>query len=213
MKNIEKLNEYPFQWLDELISVQLNPERNSLQKLSDADLKTAENKLSFEIWNVLNWLKVRAFGRSEKKVRALVVYFHDTTVTLIKQSQRNMADCEESKAAALSEQIIVSLEEMQLEVERRYSKYLEGENPGNTNKDTSASCFKVLCRMSVDQLGILIKAADDIKLIFSRSLSLIFRSLVPFLSTEKIKNISWMSMRKSTYQFELREGYLTKFQR
>jgi hypothetical protein len=202
MKNSEIINQYPFQWLDELIMVKLNPERNNLQKLSKADIRSAENKLSFEIWQAMNWIKVRSFDRSEKKLKTLVIYFQETTETLITQAKRNMADCTIAEAASLSEQIIISLEEMQRDFEQRYKKYLPEPKLSEAGSDREETYFKVLCRLSVDQLGILIKAADDIKLIFSRSLSLIFRSLVPFLSTEKMKNISWMSMRKSTYQFE-----------
>jgi hypothetical protein len=62
--------------------------------------------------------------------------------------------------------------------------------------------FQVLCTLSVDQLGISLKAADDVKLLLSRSLSLIFKTIVPFLSTDQKKEISWESMRSSSYHPE-----------
>lgn len=193
---------YPFEWLDNLISVKLNPERTNLNEIPENEMNLAENQLSFEIWKLLNHLKVRTFGRSAKKIRAFVTNFHETLIELVKQSKRNMADCDCSKAVAFSEKVIIGLEELQGEVETRFSKYLPDAKLSDAGNDREPTRFKVLCRLSVDQLGILIKAADDIKLILARSMSLIFRSLVPFLSTERIKNISWMSMRKSTYQFE-----------
>ncbi len=117
------------------------------------------------------------------------------------QAKRNMADCALANIVALSEKLIMALEELKKDVELRFGKYLtKARYQEPASKEPNG--VKVICQLSVDQLGILIKAADDIKLILSRSLSLIFRSLVTFLSTDRTKNISWMSMRKSTYQFE-----------
>jgi hypothetical protein len=61
---------------------------------------------------------------------------------------------------------------------------------------------KLLCKLSADQIGVILKAADDTKLLLASSLSVVFRSIVPFLSTDKIKNLSWDSMRKRTYHIE-----------
>jgi hypothetical protein len=64
------------------------------------------------------------------------------------------------------------------------------------------SSFKVLCKLSVDQIGIILKACDENRVITAKSLSAVFRTIVPYLSTEKKKNLSWAAMRKSSYQFE-----------
>ena len=61
---------------------------------------------------------------------------------------------------------------------------------------------KLRCRLSVDQLGLILKAADDTRLISSPSLSLVFKAVVPYLSTERKKDLSWDSMRSSTYHPE-----------
>jgi hypothetical protein len=201
MKKDTGVGDYPFEWLDQMISVKLNPERMSSETIRETDLSKAEEQLSFKTWELLNYLKTKTFGRSEKKVRAFVMQYHETILSLIAQAKRNIADQEQTPAVALSEKMIAALQELQRDVEDRYEKYLRKPRPEYA-ADNEQIGFKVLCQLSVDQLGILLKAADDIKLILSRSLSLIFRSLVPFLSTQKIKNISWMSMRKSTYQFE-----------
>ncbi|QKJ32843.1 hypothetical protein HQ865_24830 [Mucilaginibacter mali] len=60
----------------------------------------------------------------------------------------------------------------------------------------------MLCRLSVDQIAIILKAADDIKLVVTRSFSQVLKSIVPFLSTERFKNFSWKSARSSSYKME-----------
>src|SRR5690606_2413373 len=50
---------------------------------------------------------------------------------------------------------------------------------------------KLLCDLSVDQLALILKAADDSKLVISRSLSMVFKTIVPFLSTPHQKDISY----------------------
>lgn len=201
MKKDTGVGDYPFEWLDQMISVKLNSERISLETISEAELSKAEEQLSFKTWELLNYLKVKTFGRSEKKVRAFVMQYHETILSLIAQAKRNLINQNQAQVVVLSEKMITALQELQRDVEERYEKYLHKPRPEHAAENETMG-FKVLCQLSVDQLGILLKAADDIKLILSRSLSLIFRSLVPFLSTQRIKNISWMSMRKSTYQFE-----------
>jgi hypothetical protein len=200
MKKEMKDNVYPFEWLDNLVMVKLNSERSKLEWLTDEELISCENQISFEIWGLLNHVKVKTFGKSEKKISAFINHYLVTLDSILDQCKKNISDCDSSAAVKLNKVISNSIKELKLEVTDRYKRYIHPQRHASLVK--KAANFKVLCRLSVDQIGILIKAADDVKLILSRSMSLIFRSLVPFLSTEKIKNISWMSMRKSTYQFE-----------
>ena len=62
--------------------------------------------------------------------------------------------------------------------------------------------FKVLCRLSVDQIAIILKAADQLNVLVARSFSQVLRSIVPFLSTERFQDVSWKSARSSTYKME-----------
>ena len=62
--------------------------------------------------------------------------------------------------------------------------------------------YKLLCSLSEDQLGIILKAADDLQIIISRSLSNVFNQIVPFLSTPYKKELSADSMRSHTYNIE-----------
>lgn len=65
--------------------------------------------------------------------------------------------------------------------------------------------YKLLCSLSEDQLGIVLKAADDLKIIISRSLSNVFNQIVPYLSTPYKEKLSADSMRSHTYSIEERD--------
>ena len=72
-------------------------------------------------------------------------------------------------------------------------------------EDERRNSYKLLCTLSEDQLGIILKAADDLKIIISRSLSNIFNQLVPYLSTPYKEDLSPDSMRSHTYSIEERD--------
>jgi hypothetical protein len=70
---------------------------------------------------------------------------------------------------------------------------------------TNQAKFKVLCNLSSDQVGILLKGLDDLRIISAKSLSAVFKSIVPFLSTERKKELSWQSMRSKSLSGEDRD--------
>jgi hypothetical protein len=64
---------------------------------------------------------------------------------------------------------------------------------------------KLLCVLSVDQMALLLRSADDLKIITARSLNAVFKTIVPHLSTPYQENISWDSMRSKSYNAETRD--------
>jgi hypothetical protein len=111
---------------------------------------------------------------------------------------------DEQPVAATTELVLIQVETLNKRLHQRFSGYLtdDGHLSEIKNVPIENPLFKILCPLSVDQMGIILKAADEIKLIVSRSISLVFRSIAPFLSSEKTKEISWNSMRSSTYHME-----------
>ncbi len=75
------------------------------------------------------------------------------------------------------------------------------EKPINKNSDVQ----KVLCILSVDQMAIVLRSTDDLKILMARSLNAIFKSIVPYLSTPYQENISYDSMRSKSYAIETRD--------
>lgn len=67
---------------------------------------------------------------------------------------------------------------------------------------------KVICNLTVDQLSLFFKAADLSNIISARSLSAIFQSVAPYLSTPHRADISHSSLRVKSYTVEERDKTL-----
>ena len=64
---------------------------------------------------------------------------------------------------------------------------------------------KLLSLLSVDQMALILRAADDLKIVMARSLNSVFKNIVPYLSTPYQENISYDSMRSKSYSAETRD--------
>ncbi|RKR84618.1 hypothetical protein BDD43_4864 [Mucilaginibacter gracilis] len=205
MYNIDKKQGYPYAWLDEIIEVTLNPEKTSVSELGIQQLSAIENKFDQELQTVLKDLKSSTFYQfSSKKIKATVTHYYDALRLLEQQAMQNLAGyADNHPLAATGENLVLKLQNTGAALKKRYGKYVEDKVADDHHTPTQPIAIsKIRCKLSVDQIGIILKAADDAKLIIASSISVIFRSIVPFLSTENMKNISWNSMRKSTYHIE-----------
>ncbi len=91
-----------------------------------------------------------------------------------------------------------------LEKKLQYTGALLNENFHKpVHKDNPAS--KVLCILSVDQMAIILRSVDDLKILKARSLNAVFKTIVPYLSTPSRENISYDSMRSKSYAVETRD--------
>ncbi len=64
---------------------------------------------------------------------------------------------------------------------------------------------KVLCVLSTDQTGLILRAADELKILIARSMNEVFKTIVPHLSTPYKENLSYDSMRSKSYAAEERD--------
>lgn len=72
--------------------------------------------------------------------------------------------------------------------------------------DTEKNCSrKLLCNLSVDQMALIFRSADDLQIVTARSLNSVFKTIVPYLSTRHLENISYDSMRSKSYSAETRD--------
>ncbi|TKT85995.1 hypothetical protein [Dyadobacter frigoris] len=72
-------------------------------------------------------------------------------------------------------------------------------------KESKPEPFKVMCFLSVDQIGLLLRTLDGLRIVQARSLTLVFESIVPFLSTPRAPQLSAESLRNKSYNFEERD--------
>lgn len=64
---------------------------------------------------------------------------------------------------------------------------------------------KVLCILSTDQTGLILRATDELKILIARSMNEVFKTIVPHLSTPYKENLSYDSMRSKSYAAEERD--------
>ncbi|MCH5597944.1 hypothetical protein [Niabella ginsengisoli] len=72
-------------------------------------------------------------------------------------------------------------------------------------KDPVKPTQKILCNLSIDQMALILRAADDERIISARSLNDVFKDISPHLSTARKETISADSMRSKSYNSEPRD--------
>lgn len=74
----------------------------------------------------------------------------------------------------------------------------------NAEKNKSAA-FKLVCALSADQIALVLRGAVDMKLIKAKSMSSVFSTMVPYLSTQQKENLSPEAVRTKSYEAEERD--------
>ncbi len=64
---------------------------------------------------------------------------------------------------------------------------------------------KLECMLSGDQIGLILRATDEARIIKAKSMNYIFKSIVPYLSTPVKRNLSYQSVRSNSYNAEERD--------
>lgn len=82
---------------------------------------------------------------------------------------------------------------------------LEPAEAKKTQKESSKVLQKVLIQLSSDQAGLILRAADQARVLVAKSLSEIFRTIVPHLSTPHNEELSYKGMRTQSYVAEQRD--------
>lgn len=192
-------NFYPFGWLDDLIDIQLNPEKNDLNRITETEIRAIRKRLPSEMAAISLQLKQQSFSLYRNRYVKVVAGQYDTAIRLLRQRMKiNLSQyAKDGQLYDTGELIIAHLNDLYDSIRERYTGYLISSPEAETGQTT-----KLKCGLSVDQIGILLKAADSMHLIVARSFSELLRGIVPYLSTERFKDISWKSARSSTYKIE-----------
>ncbi|MFB9843974.1 hypothetical protein [Mucilaginibacter ginsenosidivorans] len=193
---------YPFAWLEQVISILLNPEVTPVLELSPEQLNAVEARLPEASAEIMLKLKAWMFLLLvPEQLRQIARNTEAAVADLLRRASANYSAYPPGTAiAGLGRQVIRRLEMLHRDLSERHAPYLPA--AGTASPGPVAPPGRITCLLSVDQLGLILKAADDARLIRSPSLSLIFKTLVPYLSTERKEDLSWDSMRSSTYHPE-----------
>ena len=85
------------------------------------------------------------------------------------------------------------------------NRRLFSEEKDSTSRKISSQKHKVTCVLSTDQTGLIIRAADELRILMAKSMSEVFRTIVPHLSTPYKKDLSYDGMRSKSYVAEERD--------
>jgi hypothetical protein len=198
---------YPFDWMDEAIEITLNPQVSEVDKIPAEQLTRLRQRFEQESAFIWRDLKNSTFALPTPEQLSVIVRLHDTAVKLLlDQAQENAKSYTPYEMLmSTGNEIIAILETLKWRLSLRYAAFLQEpvKDKGLVREFTGKP--KLTCTLTVDQIGLILKAADESRLILSSSLSMIFKTLVPYLATEFKDNLSWDSMRSNAYHPEKRD--------
>lgn len=74
-----------------------------------------------------------------------------------------------------------------------------------SNSDAFAVKERITVNLSADQMALILKACDDTRLLNARSLSEIFKTIIPFTSTPNKSELSYDAVRRKSYNAEQKD--------
>jgi len=206
MLNYNPLN-YPLEWFDQVLLDTLHPEKLNQAALNSEHVDSFMNRFDREVKSLRLRIKTHIIQLSSpKKVKTVVLQYH-TAIRLLKQQASDNYQRYSLKNKTLKkigQTLVYMMEELVVFLELHYAPFLSPQALNapmvkNTPVPAKVPQFNILCNLSADQIGLVLKAADDLKIIMARSLSLVFKTIIPFLSTKNAKRLSWASVRSHTY--------------
>lgn len=207
MKQI-KPTDYPFAWLDEVVEVKLNPAVTSPETISAKELESLSENMARETREIENKLKAHAFALSCKsEIQAVVEHYYITTRQLQGQVLCNLgAYADHQPLLRTINDIKNLLEACCRRIGLRYRHYLPESLAADLETTGMPAFFsKMLVRLSGDQIGILIRAAYEGKLIDATSKRAAYKFIAPFLSTEFRSELSDDSLRSNANRPETKD--------
>lgn len=213
---MKSVRTYSLEWLDSLVSVTLNPQKPYRSRLSATDVASLAEQLPAEALQVRSELIDKVFAlNKDSQVQHLIRKYHEALLALqgLLAEYRNDAAFNAAQLNGLDTVLIACLADLLAFIEKRFGYYIspESENadavtPRNlrpAHKDSQPDHKqKILCTLSGDQIALILRGADEAQIIKARSMNAVFKSLVPFLSTEYRENLSPDSIRSKAYNPE-----------
>lgn len=200
---------YPFYWLDEVIEITLNPERSDLKHIKNEILENIQAKLPDEINKIIQCVKNQAFFLySNEQVRVVAGHYDLSIRVLLRQALSNQQHYPKTGSLHKTGQsILAALDYLSANFHNRYSTYLPEGSPTHIaeNQKTENILNNILCALSADQIGIVLRSAFDVKIIVGNSFRKVCKAIAPYLSTPWKKNLSWDSIRSNSGRPELRD--------
>ncbi|WP_348823359.1 hypothetical protein [Flavobacterium aestuarii] len=204
---------YLLEWLDSVITETLNAKKKDIHEITGIQSKVIIETAMHETQQIQSQLTIQIFSlTNEKHIKVLVGNYYLSLLFLSgKVREANSSnDMQGDNLKEVAAVLISCLSELLNFIETRFSNYLNITSQINGNNVTGTSVIenvssKVLCKLSTDQTALILRASDELKILMSKSMNHLFKTIVPFLSTPNKADLSYDAMRSKAYVAEERD--------
>jgi hypothetical protein len=204
---------YLLEWMDLMVTSILNPNKTDLTMITPIQSKEIIEKATQQTLIIQSQFTIRVFSLTkEKEIKILVGNYYSSLVFLLDKiieiNTENTFNSDSLKEVATT--LISCLDELITFVEVRFANYLNStiqiiERRTNSNPLVNYQTSKVLCKLSTDQTALILRASDELKILMSKSMNQVFKTIVPYLSTPNKTDLSYDAMRSKAYVAEERD--------
>lgn len=204
---------YLLEWMDLTVTSTLNPSKTDLTMITPIQSKAIIKKATEQTFLIQSQFTVQVFSLTkEKQIKILVGNYYSSLLFLLdKITEINSSNDEHREyLKEVTTTLISCLDELITFIESRFANYLNKPFPIIEKKITESSVIdssstKVLCKLSTDQTALILRASDELKILISKSMNHLFKTIVPFLSTPNKVDLSYNAMRGKAYIPEERD--------
>lgn len=204
---------YLLEWMDLTVTSTLNPNKVDLSMITPIQSRAIIKKATEQTFLIQSQFTVQVFSlTNEKQIKILVGNYYSSLLFLLdKITEINGSnELHKDNLKEVTATLISCLDELITFVESRFSNYLVMPFPVIERKTDRFTLVnrpsnKVLCKLSTDQTALILRASDELKILISKSMNHLFKTIVPFLSTPNKINLSYNAMRGKAYVAEERD--------
>ena len=204
---------YLLEWLDLTVTSTLNPNKTDLTMITPIQSRAIIEKATEQTFFIQSQFTVQVFSLTkEKQIKILVGNYYSSLLFLLnKITEINSSnDLHRDNLKEVTATLIACLNELIIFVESRFANYLGAPSQIIQSKINNLSIIdspssKILCKLSTDQTALILRASNELKILISKSMNHLFKTIVPFLSTPNKVNLSYDAMRSKAYVAEERD--------
>ncbi|XDZ54227.1 hypothetical protein FlaCF_1275 [Flavobacterium tructae] len=204
---------YLLEWMDVTVTSTLNPSKTDLTMITPFQSKAIIKKANEQTFFIQSQFTIQVFSLTkEKQIKILVGNYYSSLLFLLDKIAEinNSNELYKDNLKEVTTTLISCLDELITFIESRFANYLEVpvqniEKKTNSTIVSNNPSDKVLCKLSTDQTALILRASDELKILISKSMNHLFKTIVPFLSTENKTDLSFNSMRSKAYAAEERD--------
>lgn len=204
---------YLLEWMDLTVTSTLNPNKTDLTMITPIQSRAIIEKANEQTFLIQSQFTVQVFSLTkEKQIKILVGNYYSSLLFLLDKIREinNRNDFDRDNLEEVTATLISCLDELITFIESRFANYLADPSQIIKSKTNSLSVIdspsgKVLCKLSTDQTALILRASDELKILISKSMNHLFKTIVPFLSTSNKTDLSYNAMRSKAYAAEERD--------